>query len=106
MQELLRVILPQYSYRIREEQIDLAEKLLDAITKDVDKRLYADLWSKGIPKLLTSGKLSIDGDFSAFKQSVGLNNKNIRLTEVTYDSPQRTTSYKHTGTFPDLGKAP
>jgi ATP-dependent DNA helicase DinG len=57
------------------------------VPKDLDKRLYDDLWSRGIPSMLTSGTLSVGGDFSALKQALGLNNKNIRLAEVTHSSP-------------------
>ncbi|GHU94734.1 hypothetical protein FACS1894208_06330 [Clostridia bacterium] len=57
------------------------------VPKDLDKRIYADLWSRGIPTMLTSGTLSVGGDFSALKQSLGLNNRNLRLTEATHSSP-------------------
>jgi len=57
------------------------------IPKDLDQRLYDSLWSRGIPTMLTSGTLSVGGDFTALKQSIGLNNKNIRLIEVTHSSP-------------------
>jgi ATP-dependent DNA helicase DinG len=55
--------------------------------KNLDERLYADLWQRGIPTMLTSGTLSVGGDFTALKQSIGLNHKNARLEEVTHTSP-------------------
>jgi ATP-dependent DNA helicase DinG len=64
-----------------------APTALCGIPKALDKRLYADLWSRGIPTMLTSGTLSIGGDFTALKQSLGLNSRNLRLTEVTHGSP-------------------
>jgi ATP-dependent DNA helicase DinG len=57
------------------------------IPKDLNERLYADLWRRGIPAMLTSGTLSVGGDFTALKQSLGLDNKKVRLTEVTHSSP-------------------
>ena len=45
---------------------------LCAIPKDLDERLYNDLWSKGIPIVLTSGTLSAAGDFTRTKQTLGL----------------------------------
>ena len=57
------------------------------IPKDLCERLCADLWKRGIPAMLTSGTLSVGGDFTALKQSLGLTNKNIRLEEVTHSSP-------------------
>jgi len=60
---------------------------IGGIPKDLNERLYADLWKRGVPTLLTSGTLSVGGDFTALKQSLGLNNKNVRLTEVTHSSP-------------------
>jgi ATP-dependent DNA helicase DinG len=60
---------------------------ISGIPKDLDERLYAALWSRGIPALLTSGTLSVGGDFTAMKHSLGLDNRNMRLAEVTHSSP-------------------
>ena len=61
---------------------------LKAIPKDLDKRLYRDIWSKGIPVILTSGTLSSGGDFTRIKQSLGLSLvKASLLSEVSMDSP-------------------
>jgi len=69
------------------EAADDSRTAIGGVPKDLDKRIYADLWSRRIPIMLTSGTLSVSGDFTAVKQSIGLNNKNIRLSEVTYSSP-------------------
>jgi ATP-dependent DNA helicase DinG len=45
---------------------------LCAIPKNLNVRLYQDLWSKGIPVVLTSGTLSASGDFTRIKQTLGL----------------------------------
>jgi len=58
-----------------------------AIPKDLDERLYKDIWSKGIPTILTSGTLSAAGDFSRIKQTLGLERLKNRLTETSKPSP-------------------
>ena len=61
---------------------------LKAIPKDLDMRLHRDIWSKGIPVILTSGTLSSGGDFNRVKQSLGLSRvKASLLREVSMDSP-------------------
>jgi ATP-dependent DNA helicase DinG len=46
---------------------------LCSIPKDLNERLYRDLWSGGIPVVLTSGTLSASGDFSRIRETLGLN---------------------------------
>jgi len=45
---------------------------LCAIPKDLNERLHKDLWSGGVPIVLTSGTLSASGDFTRAKQTLGL----------------------------------
>lgn len=45
---------------------------LSAIPKRLNEILHQDLWSKGIPIVLTSGTLSAGGDFSHIKKTLGL----------------------------------
>ena len=45
---------------------------LCAIPKDLNERLHKDLWSSGVPIILTSGTLSTSGDFTRAKQTLGL----------------------------------
>ncbi len=45
---------------------------LCAIPKDLNERLYCDLWSGVIPIVLTSGTLSASGDFSRIQETLGL----------------------------------
>jgi len=63
------------------------ENRLCAIPKDLDKQLYRDLWSKGIPTILTSGTLSAAGDFTRTKRTLGLDYVKNRLTETSKPSP-------------------
>jgi ATP-dependent DNA helicase DinG len=59
-----------------------------AIPKDLDNLLYEDLWNKGIPTVLTSGTLSVKGDFSRIKSALGLNLVgSYRITETSKPSP-------------------
>jgi len=61
---------------------------LCATPKDLDARLYQDLWSKGIPIILTSGTLSASGDFARAKQTLGLNYMpNRRVSDTSMPSP-------------------
>lgn len=60
---------------------------LCAIPTDLDRLLYKDLWSKGIPTVLTSGTLSAGGDFSRIKQSLGVEYVGNRVTETSTPSP-------------------
>jgi len=46
---------------------------LCAIPKDLNERLHRDLWSGGVPIVLTSGTLSVSGDFTRAKETLGLN---------------------------------
>jgi ATP-dependent DNA helicase DinG len=61
---------------------------LCAIPKDLTDRLHRDLWSKGIPIILTSGTLSASGDFSRAKETLGLNlMKPDKLFDTSMPSP-------------------
>ena len=64
------------------------EVILSAIPKDLDNRLFNDLWSKGIPTILTSGTLSAAGDFSHIKRSLGIERVSAyRVVETSKPSP-------------------
>lgn len=64
------------------------EAKLCAIPKDLDARLHRDIWSAGIPIVLTSGTLSASGDFSRVKQSLGINRMDEhRVMETSKPSP-------------------
>ena len=47
--------------KAKKQQEDYAAELQKSFDR---KRLYDDLWSKGIPTILTSGTMSAAGDFS------------------------------------------
>ena len=61
---------------------------LCAIPKDLNERLYCDLWSKGIPVVLTSGTLSASGDFSRIKETLGIDRViPFKVSDTTMPSP-------------------
>ena len=61
---------------------------LCAIPKDLNERLYRDLWCKGVPVVLTSGTLSASGDFTRAKETLGLGKLSAyKLFDTTMPSP-------------------
>ena len=56
---------------------------LCAIPKDLGERLHHDLWSQGIPIILTSGTLSASGDFTRTKETLGISHMPERLLSDT-----------------------
>lgn len=54
------------------KQADSKNLRLSSAPKNLDNRLNNDIWSKGLPMILTSGTLSASGDFTRAKQSLGL----------------------------------
>ncbi|MCL2821571.1 MAG: hypothetical protein FWD38_12235, partial [Oscillospiraceae bacterium] len=50
--------------------------------KNLAARLYKEMWCKGIPTILLSGTLSVNGDFTKTKKSLGLDKVgSYRMTE-------------------------
>ena len=61
---------------------------LNAIPKNLNQRLHRDLWSKGIPVILTSGTLSAAGDFTRTKETLGLDRMpSHKLFDTSMPSP-------------------
>jgi len=61
---------------------------LCAIPKDLNERLHRDLWSKGVPIVLTSGTLSASGDFTRTKETLGLDRMPpYKLFDTSMPSP-------------------
>ena len=69
------------------EQPSDGELSLCSIPKDLDKRLFADFWGRGIPTVFTSGTLSAGGDFAHIKRTLGLDRLGNRITETNKPSP-------------------
>lgn len=64
---------------------------LASIPKNLDERLYTDIWSQGLPVILTSGTLSAGGDFSRMKQSLGLS----RMREALIDETSQPSPFDY-----------
>jgi len=65
-----------------------SEMTLCAIPKNLDERLYSDLWRIGVPIILTSGTLSAAGDFSHVKRGLGINRvSQYKVVETSKASP-------------------
>jgi ATP-dependent DNA helicase DinG len=79
--------LAQYDELITWLETSGSASKLCAIPKDLNDRLFADQWSKGIPTILTSGTLSAAGDFSHTKRTLGLDRLGGKLTEISKPSP-------------------
>ena len=61
---------------------------LCAVPKDLDALLHTDIWSNGIPFILTSGTLSAAGDFSRTRRSLGIDRMDKHLVmETSMPSP-------------------
>lgn len=68
------------------ESNDTGNSSLCSLPKNLNEIIFTDLWKRGVPSMLTSGTLSVSGDFSVLKQSVGLSGIK-RITETTQPSP-------------------
>lgn len=61
---------------------------LCCIPKNLDLQLHKDLFSKGVPIVLTSGTLSVGGDFSFLKNRLGVNKQKCEnIHEISVSSP-------------------
>jgi ATP-dependent DNA helicase DinG len=59
-----------------------------ALPKQLEYLLFEDIWSEDIPYILTSGTLSVGGDFSHFKRNNGIAlAENRRIFETSKASP-------------------
>ena len=68
-------------------EVEKDESRFCAIPKNLSEQLYRDLWSKGIPTVLTSGTLSANSDFSHIKRTLGLDRVACNLTQTSKLSP-------------------
>ena len=59
-----------------------------ALPKQLDFLLHEDIWSAELPYILTSGTLSVGGDFTHFKRNIGIAfSESSRLMETSKASP-------------------
>lgn len=69
------------------EKGDSGNLTLCAVPMELERELYRDLWSRRIPAIITSGTLSVRGDFSHFKKATGLELAGGRVCETGWTSP-------------------
>lgn len=54
----------------------------------LDRILYEDIWNRSVPAIITSGTMSVCGDFNHFKKNTGLNYASDgRIAETSKASP-------------------
>jgi len=70
------------------EKTDNGSYALCAIPKALNKQLYTDIWRMAPPCVLTSGTMSVGGDFSHYKAQNGIDHVNdSRVFETSKPSP-------------------
>lgn len=61
---------------------------LCAVPMELEQILFHDIWSRPIPVIITSGTMSVRGDFSHFKRMTGLSFAALsRIMETSKPSP-------------------
>jgi Rad3-related DNA helicase len=67
---------------------DKNENRLCSLPANLGDRLYNDIWKLGIPTILISGSLSVDGNLSYMKRLIGLDNaESFRVNEFVSVHP-------------------
>ncbi|MCL2663107.1 MAG: hypothetical protein FWE83_07230 [Oscillospiraceae bacterium] len=67
---------------------DKKENRLCSLPTNLGDRLYNDIWKLGIPTILISGSLSVDGNLSYMKRLIGLDNaESFRVNEFVRVHP-------------------
>ena len=81
-------ILQQQHELISWIELENVDCKLCAIPINLSDRLHDDLWSKGIPTILTSGTLSANGDFTHIKRALGIDRlAPYKIMETSKPSP-------------------
>lgn len=61
---------------------------LCAIPMELERILYQDIWSRPIPAIITSGTISVRGDFTHFKRTTGIQSAGpSKIMETSKPSP-------------------
>ncbi|MGL5434599.1 MAG: ATP-dependent DNA helicase [Lachnospiraceae bacterium] len=71
-QDKLDVLLKKEQSIYWLETVGVAVKIC-ALPKQLDFLLYQDVWKRDIPHVLTSGTISVNGDYKHFKNRTGIN---------------------------------
>ena len=58
------------------------------VPMELERILYEDIWNRAIPSILTSGTMSVRGDFTHFRRNTGINfAPDRRIMETSKESP-------------------
>lgn len=60
---------------------------ITSLSKKLNDKINNDLWNLGVPIIMTSGTISINGDFTHLVKNVGLEQQGARLIKHTSSSP-------------------
>ncbi|MFI3238276.1 MAG: ATP-dependent DNA helicase [Lachnospiraceae bacterium] len=63
------------------------ELQLLALSKQLKDQINKDLWGTGVATILTSGTISVKGDFSYLENHAGLQDQTSRMIRITTNSP-------------------
>lgn len=74
-------------YIIWLEEGDNQDVVISALSKKVKEQINKDLWDLGVPIIMTSGTISVRGDFSYLERSAGLKEQCNRMVKITTESP-------------------
>lgn len=86
----LEAVTDTYNNIVWVEQAENGSLRLCALPKGLEKSLYRDFWNTDVKKIVTSGTLSVKGDFSHFKMTTGINYMQpakTRVLEISRTSP-------------------
>jgi ATP-dependent DNA helicase DinG len=92
LERLIKLVTPMTSstsnirWFERDGKSDNNNTALCSLPTNLNEILNKDLWKRGVPAMLTSGTLSVSGDFGVLKQSLGIMNVK-RISETTQSSP-------------------
>lgn len=78
---------------------------LFSLSKELKEQLNIDLWELGIPIILTSGTMSVQGDFAYLKRNLGLDRIEDRVLEISTKSPFKHCDQALLYLTPNLAKS-
>ncbi len=84
----LTVFLNSDNYICWMEKRENGRLALCAVPMELEQMLYRDIWSRPIPVIITSGTMSVRGDFTHFKKTTGISFMPLsKITETSKPSP-------------------
>ena len=95
IRNLCEKLLPKLLMMRKDDQILWKERAgngdrqICSLSKKMNGTLYQDLWANRKRKVVTSGTMSVGGDFSRFKAATGIDRQpvNSRISEISKRSP-------------------